>query len=660
MVVPPSHSDNPPTTPTASEQHESDLTLNAATPGADVDAAPDLRLSPEVEPSAAEPSHVDIYVKDEADRSWLARLRSLKASWEKERIRPRAPDEPVPVSVPLGGASNLEKHLASLAALREVCANIDQRLARVEHVSEQQDVAAIDEALRDLCMQTYERLARIEAAVQRTEEVAAQRTLHDVCQNIDARLERTEETLHSSERVVAEWLEGHSGTMTARFAGLEQALQRTENAVMNSEGSAAERHQELSGNMTARFAAVEQTLQRTENAVMSSEGSAAERLQELSGSMTARFAAVEQTLQRTENAVMHSEGSAAERLQELSGNMTARFAEVEETLRLTPKSVADRMLPNIERQLMQARMALQRTEEAVTDKTLHELCQSINARLERTEDRLHRNEDNVAAWLQEFSARISAKFAEADEAVQRIERSLSSRVVEQHFYHQPTEQVDTRAVQAEETAQPLNGKQRYRPIQLPWMAGLVVPVLVLVATLAIASLIKTGRTAAPDTAAPKAAAAETAAAETAAAAKRGPVPTIDQISTPVAPATKEEIRAPSTPAVMANAPRTTRESTVFVPPQRATRRESAPTSTPTSTPSPRFVGTLSITSVPSGASVSINGKPAGKTPLRLARQRAGSLAVQVAHDGFERWSAAVLVPADQLTQVNAKLRATAR
>jgi hypothetical protein len=73
--------------------------------------------------------------------------------------------------------------------------------------------------------------------------------------------------------------------------------------------------------------------------------------------------------------------------------------------------------------------------------------------------------------------------------------------------------------------------------------------------------------------------------------------------------------------------------------------------------SPRFVGTLSITSVPSGASVSINGKPAGVTPLRLARQRAGSLAVQVAHDGFERWSAAVVVPADRLTQVTAKLRA---
>ena len=80
------------------------------------------------------------------------------------------------------------------------------------------------------------------------------------------------------------------------------------------------------------------------------------------------------------------------------------------------------------------------------------------------------------------------------------------------------------------------------------------------------------------------------------------------------------------------------------------------------TPAPRqvFVGTLSITSVPPGASVSINGKAAGVTPLRLPRQRAGSLAVQIAQDGFERWSAAVRVPADQLTQVTAMLRPMAQ
>ncbi len=73
-----------------------------------------------------------------------------------------------------------------------------------------------------------------------------------------------------------------------------------------------------------------------------------------------------------------------------------------------------------------------------------------------------------------------------------------------------------------------------------------------------------------------------------------------------------------------------------------------------------FVGSVSITSVPSGARVSINGKAAGVTPLRLPRQRAGSMAVQIAQDGFERWSAAVRVPADRLTEVIAKLSPVAQ
>ena len=185
-------------------------------------------------------------------------------------------------------------------------------------------------------------------------------------------------------------------------------------------------------------------------------------------------------------------------------------------------------------------------------------------------------------------------------------------------------------------AQPLYIKQKTRPFQLPWMAGLVVPVLVLVATLAIAALIKTSRGEAPE--------------------KVASLSTIDQISTPPVPTPTPEISARSPTVVMANAPRSTRVTRVSAPQQRSPSRESAPA---TGRPA-RFVGTLSITSVPSGASVSINGKPAGKTPLRLPGQRAGSMAVQVAHDGFERWSAAVLVPADQLTQVTANLRASAR
>jgi hypothetical protein len=251
---------------------------------------------------------------------------------------------------------------------------------------------------------------------------------------------------------------------------------------------------------------------------------------------------------------------------------------------------------------------------------------------------------------------MTARFAEAEETIQRIERIVSRRTVEQTPAQQPSVRMDDRPLSAEETAhatsesrEPENGsvlaravlvlsrfvniEQTNRPTRLAWMAGLAVPVLVVVAAFAIGALIRSSLGVAPE--------------------KVEPLTTTNQISIPVVPVTNEGIRAPSTTALIANAPRSTRESGVSAPQQRSPSRESAPTATRR----PRFVGTLSITSVPSGASVSLNGKPAGVTPLKLPHQRAGSLAVQIMHDGFEPWSAAVRVPADQLTHVTAKLRA---
>lgn len=583
-------SNNPPTT-----QHDNDLTLNGAL--SEFDVVPDLSLKPEADSSSTlapthvpaeehdlvardasaqtEPPGVDIFVAEEVDRSWLTRLRSLKASWEKEHLRRRAHAAPVTVE----GGKSVEKHLASLAALRDVYASIDQRLARVERVSDQREVAAIDEALRDLCSQTYERLVRIEAAVERTEEAAANKNLQE------------------------------------RLAAVEETLRLTPESVAN----------RLIPDIERQLTEARMALQRTEEAVTD------KTLHSLCQDINAR-------VERTEG-TLHDNGTAVtEGLQALTGQMTERFVAVEETLRLTPKSVADRMLPNLERQLMQARMSLQRTEEAVTDKTLHELCQNINARLERTEDSLHRSEGMVAEGLQALSARITARIAEAEETIQRIER-IVSRALEETRLPAAT---DDHPVHVQERVQPPNVNRANRSFQLPWMAGLVVPVLVLVVTLAIAGLIKTDRPVPPENVVPLA--------------------TIEQTSTPPRPAAgpvaEEEIPAPPAPALMANAPRSARETRISTSPPRTTNRESTPATT--ATRGPRFVGTLSITSEPSGASVLINGKPAGKTPLRLPRQRAGSLAVQIAHDGFERWSAAVLVPADQLTQVSAKLRAIAR
>lgn len=68
-----------------------------------------------------------------------------------------------------------------------------------------------------------------------------------------------------------------------------------------------------------------------------------------------------------------------------------------------------------------------------------------------------------------------------------------------------------------------------------------------------------------------------------------------------------------------------------------------------------FRGSLSITSTPQGAQVSLNGRVVGVTPLTLANLPAGSRAVQVRLDGYNPWSSGVQVVADQQTSVRANL-----
>jgi hypothetical protein len=68
-----------------------------------------------------------------------------------------------------------------------------------------------------------------------------------------------------------------------------------------------------------------------------------------------------------------------------------------------------------------------------------------------------------------------------------------------------------------------------------------------------------------------------------------------------------------------------------------------------------YKGTLVVSSSPGGARVSINGVPAGATPLVLRDLPAGSKVVRVELDGFEPWSAAVRVVADEQTFTTAKL-----
>jgi hypothetical protein len=71
-----------------------------------------------------------------------------------------------------------------------------------------------------------------------------------------------------------------------------------------------------------------------------------------------------------------------------------------------------------------------------------------------------------------------------------------------------------------------------------------------------------------------------------------------------------------------------------------------------------YVGTLSIDAAPSG-DVFINREPAGRTPLRLDKLRAGSHLIWIERDGYQRWTRVVQVQADHVTRLSAELEPTA-
>lgn len=76
----------------------------------------------------------------------------------------------------------------------------------------------------------------------------------------------------------------------------------------------------------------------------------------------------------------------------------------------------------------------------------------------------------------------------------------------------------------------------------------------------------------------------------------------------------------------------------------------------TSPDSRQFYGSLRVESEPVGAAVFVNRELVGETPITLNELRAGSRAVWVESDGYQRWSAGVLVPADKQTRISVKLQ----
>ena len=296
-------------------------------------------------------------------------------------------------------------------------------------------------------------------------------------------------------------------------------------------------------------------------------------------------AQIYERLGRLEAALQRTEGFVADKPWDVATIAYKRLERVEQTMRLMQRSLDDStvsdMCVNLERQILQTRMAV-----------------------ERTEYMLARTEGLLAGWRREVPVSIPA---------------VQPRVAVERALPAPAMRRGPRA---------------------SWTPRVVVPAFAVVPALAVlliavmATFIWASRGSSPQRAAVRAAAPPVAAPSPRAVAVSYRESSSSPVTLPVKP------------------PSIAREAVTAAPArQRASRSPEAFDSGPQT-----FVGAVSINSVPSGASVSINGKAAGVTPLRLPRQRAGSVAVQIAQDGFERWSAAVRVPADQLTQVTARLR----
>lgn len=103
------------------------------------------------------------------------------------------------------------------------------------------------------------------------------------------------------------------------------------------------------------------------------------------------------------------------------------------------------------------------------------------------------------------------------------------------------------------------------------------------------------------------------------------------------------------------------DALLFAPPTPAAADPVAapvPLSTPVvakPAPGELFLGTLVIESDPVGATVFMNRERVGETPLTLLDLRAGSRVIWLESDGYQRWSAGVLVPAEKETRLNVKL-----
>jgi hypothetical protein len=88
---------------------------------------------------------------------------------------------------------------------------------------------------------------------------------------------------------------------------------------------------------------------------------------------------------------------------------------------------------------------------------------------------------------------------------------------------------------------------------------------------------------------------------------------------------------------------------IYLPPE--------PTSTPTPTPliPTPTIGSISVSSSPSGASIYLDGSYKGTTPMAIKNVEKGSYTIALKYTGYQDWSQTISVRAGDITYVSPSL-----
>lgn len=395
-----------------------------------------------------------------------------------------------------------------------------------------------------------------------------------------------------------------------------------------------------------RLARAEQALQRTEDLV-------ADRI------LLDPYLRLDERLTQAEHALQSLQAAIPEvdkTVHELGASIAEGFGRIDEALRRTESLGADRTLrqlaARIDTRLADTTETVSRIERVVGHGSLREFAAALSARVTQTEETLRRIEavieSGFTSWVDERNQRKSHEAgALRHESASAWMGMLKSIRAAQHRAAQVLAVVTKRARPSHEVTAPAWTAAMPR-VDASRLVRRFAVVLILAFVIGVVAARFNPRPGLQDGGVEG---RREAIASSKLALATKPAVTVPAVgASPLLSTTIQRAESESLPVTVAPP---SRQAVIPDPPRNAEPDEVEPRQ---NAASPRFVGTLAVTSNPAGASVFVNGQRVGVTPLRLERQRAGSLALQITREGYERWSASIQVPANRVTQVTATLR----